>query len=481
MIEEFFNIFGNTFQFGLIYFDKEGRIKFVNNNFLSLSQFRQEELIEKNWPEIIIEEDKRWVEEYFRENKEKSFSLDFRIKRNFLPTRVFFSPVFKDKEFLGYLLSFFPIEKEKELEKEIIISTNIYHEIMENAIDGICIFKEKKLILTNRRLEELTGYTQEELKNIDFLELLSPKDKNQIKNILENPESVLLPLHFEIQIIHKQKFPIDTELRIVPIAKNGVHSLIFFFRDITQLKELEKLKTDYFAMVSHDLRSPLTTIKEAAALLSEMAKGKLPKEGERLFNIIFEELFRLFHLIDNLIEVSRLETGKIKLNFQPTEIQQLINKSLTSFQIFYEKKNLRIEKKFPAYLPKVELDPDRFSSVINNLLDNAIKYSPEGGKITIEIQKLEPNAKIIKEKKLKSGIPYLLIRIADEGPGIPKEYQEKIFEKFERVESKPGVKGIGLGLAIVKNIIKLHKGEIWVESNGLKGSTFNILIPLTQK
>jgi PAS domain S-box-containing protein len=481
MIEEFFNIFGNTFQFGLIYFDKEGRIKFVNNNFLSLSQFRQEELIEKNWPEIIIEEDKRWVEEYFRENKEKSFSLDFRIKRNFLPTRVFFSPVFKDKEFLGYLLSFFPIEKEKELEKEIIISTNIYHEIMENAIDGICIFKEKKLILTNRRLEELTGYTQEELKNIDFLELLSPKDKNQIKNILENPESVLLPLHFEIQIIHKQKFPIDTELRIVPIAKNGVHSLIFFFRDITQLKELEKLKTDYFAMVSHDLRSPLTTIKEAAALLSEMAKGKLPKEGERLFNIIFEELFRLFHLIDNLIEVSRLETGKIKLNFQPTEIQQLINKSLTSFQIFYEKKNLRIEKKFPAYLPKVELDPDRFSSVINNLLDNAIKYSPEGGKITIEIQKLEPNAKIIKEKKLKSGIPYLLIRIADEGPGIPKEYQEKIFEKFERVELKPGVKGIGLGLAIVKNIIKLHKGEIWVESNGLKGSTFNILIPLTQK
>jgi PAS domain S-box-containing protein len=481
MIEEFFNIFGNTFQFGLIYFDKEGRIKFVNNNFLSLSQFRQEELIEKNWPEIIIEEDKRWVEEYFRENKEKSFSLDFRIKRNFLPTRVFFSPVFKDKEFLGYLLSFFPIEKEKELEKEIIISTNIYHEIMENAIDGICIFKEKKLILTNRRLEELTGYTQEELKNIDFLELLSPKDKNQIKNILENPESVLLPLHFEIQIIHKQKFPIDTELRIVPIAKNGVHSLIFFFRDITQLKELEKLKTDYFAMVSHDLRSPLTTIKEAAALLSEMAKGKLPKEGERLFNIIFEELFRLFHLIDNLIEVSRLETGKIKLNFQPTEIQQLINKSLTSFQILYEKKNLRIEKKFPAYLPKVELDPDRFSSVINNLLDNAIKYSPEGGKITIEIQKLEPNAKIIKEKKLKSGIPYLLIRIADEGPGIPKEYQEKIFEKFERVELKPGVKGIGLGLAIVKNIIKLHKGEIWVESNGLKGSTFNILIPLTQK
>uniref|UniRef100_A0A7V3ZVD8 histidine kinase n=1 Tax=candidate division WOR-3 bacterium TaxID=2052148 RepID=A0A7V3ZVD8_UNCW3 len=481
MIEEFFNIFGNTFQFGLIYFDKEGHIKFVNNNFLSLSQFRQEELIEKNWQEIIIEEDKRWVEEYFRENKEKSFNLDFRIKRNFLPMRVFFSPVFKEKELLGYLLSFFPIEKEKELEREIIISTNIYHEIMENAIDGICIFKEKKLILTNRRLEELTGYSQEELKNINFLELLSPKDKNQIKNILENPENVLLPLHFEIQLIHKHKFPIDTELRIVPIAKNGVHSLIFFFRDITQLKELEKLKTDYFAMVSHDLRSPLTTIKEAVALLSEMAKGKLPSESERFFNIISEELFKLFHLIDNLIEVSRLETGRIKLNFQPVEIQQLINKSLTSFQIFYEKKNLRIEKKFPAYLPKAEIDPDRFSSVINNLLDNAIKYSPQGGKITIEIQKIEPNAKIIKEKKLKLGIPYLLISISDEGPGIPKEYQEKIFEKFEKVELKPGVKGIGLGLAIVKNIVKLHKGEIWVESDGLKGSTFNILIPLTQK
>lgn len=481
MIEEFFDIFGNAFQFGLIYFDKEGRIKFANNSFLALSKFRKEELMGKNWQEIIIEEDKRWVEEYFRENKEKSFVLDFRIKRNFLPIRVFFSSVFKDKELLGYLLSLFTIEKEKELEREIAISTNIYHEIMENAIDGICIFKEEKIVLTNRRLEELTGYYQEELKNINFLDLISQKDKNQVRPILENPENVLLPLHFEVQIIHKQRFPIDTELRIVPIGKNGIHSLIFFLRDITQLKELEKLKTDYFAMISHDLRNHLTTIKEAASILSEMAKRKLPIESDKFFNIIFEELFKLLHLIDNLIEVSRLESARIKLNFQSVDIQQLIDKSLMGFQIFCQKKNLRIEKKFPPYLLKVELDVDRFFSVINNLLDNAIKYSREGGKITIELQKIESHAKIIKEKRLKPGISYILIKISDEGPGIPKEYQQKIFEKFERLELKPGVKGIGLGLTIAKNVIKLHKGAIWVESEGIKGSTFYILIPLTQK
>lgn len=379
------------------------------------------------------------------------------------------------------MLTFLSLEKEKELEREIAISTNIYHEIMENAIDGICILKDKKIVLTNRRLEELTGYSKEELKKINLLELISPQDKNKIASIIENPENIFSPLHFGVKITHKNKFEIDTELRIVPIIRNGIDSLIFFFRDISYLKELEKLKTDYFAMVSHDLRSPLTTIKEATSILHEIVKDKLSKEGERFFNIIFEELVRLFHLIDNLIEVSRLETGKIKLNFQFIDIQNLINKTIERFNIFLSKKNIRIERKYPAYPLKIEVDPDRFSSAMSNLLDNAIKYSPENSEITILLQKIEPNSSILKERKIKFGNTYLLIGITNQGPIIPKEYQEKIFEKFEKIELKPGVKGIGLGLTIVKNIVKLHKGDIWVESSNEKGTTFYILIPLTQK
>lgn len=479
--EDFLNILGNSLQFGFIYFNKEGIIKFVNNQFLSLSQLSEENVINKNWSEIIVEEDKRWVEEYFRENHNQNFSLDFRIKTNYLPIRCFFSPVLKEKELLGYVLTFLSLEKEKELEKEVAISTNIYHEIMENAIDGICILKEKKIVLANRRLEELTGYSEEELKKINFLELISSQDKDKIISIINKPENIFLPLHFGVKIIHKNKFEVDTELRIVPVTKNGIDSLILFFRDITHLKELEKLKTDYFAMVSHDLRTPLTTIKEAVTIIKEMTKDKLPKEGERFFNIILEEIMRLFHLIDNLIEVSRLETGKIRLNFQLIDIQQLINKIIERFNILLQKKNIKIEKKYPAYQIKVEVDFDRFSSVISNLLDNAIKYSPENDKITFLLQRIEPNSSILKEKKVNSNLSYLLIGINNRGPIIPKEYQEKIFEKFEKIEFKPGVKGIGLGLTIVKNIIKLHKGEIWVESNEEKGTTFYILIPLNQK
>ncbi|MEO0089455.1 MAG: PAS domain S-box protein [candidate division WOR-3 bacterium] len=482
MLEDFLNIFGDSLQFGFIYLNKEGIIKFVNKSFFSLSHLSEDNLINKNWSEIIVEEDRRWVEEYFRENRNRNFSLDFRIKTNYLPIRCFFSPVIKEKELLGYLLAFFTLEKEKELEREIAISTNIYHEIMENAIDGICILKEKKITLANRRLEELTGYSEEELKKINFFELISSQDKEKITSIIEKPENIFSPLHFGVKIIHKNKFEIDTELRIVPVTKNGVDSLILFFRDITHLKELEKLKTDYFAMVSHDLRSPLTTIKEAAVIIKEMVKDKLPKEGERFFNIILEEIMRLFHLIDNLIEVSRLETGKIRLNFQLVDIQQLINKTIERFNIFLQKKDIKIEKKYPAYQIKVEIDPDRFSSVISNLLDNAIKYSPENNKIIVSLQKIEPNSAVLKERKLKSHLlSCLLIGINNRGPTIPKEYQEKIFEKFEKVELKPGVKGIGLGLTIVKNIVKLHKGDIWVESNEEKGTTFYILIPLTQK
>lgn len=481
MFEDFLNIFCNPLQFGLIYFDKEGIIKFVNKSFLALSQLSEATLVNKNWSEIIVEEDKRWVEEFFRENRNQNFSIDFRIKANYSPIRCFFSPVIKDKELLGYILTFFSLEKEKELEREIAISTNIYHEIMENAIDGICILKNKNIILANRRLEELTGYSGEELKKINILELLSSPDKNKIASIIEKPETIFSPLHFGVKIINKNKFEIDAELRIVPITRNGIDSLIFFFRDITYLKELEKLKTDYFAMVSHDLRSPLTTIKEATSILYEMMKDKLSKEGEKFFNIILEEIVRLFHLIDNLIEVSRLETGKIRLSFQSLDIQQLVNKTIERFNIFLQKKNIKIEKKFPAYQLKVEVDPDRFSSVISNLLDNAIKYSPENNKITILLQKIEPDSPILKERRMKTNTSYLLIGVNNRGPIIPKEYQEKIFEKFEKIELKPGIKGIGLGLTIVKNIVKLHKGDIWVESNEEKGTTFYILIPLTQK
>jgi signal transduction histidine kinase len=229
------------------------------------------------------------------------------------------------------------------------------------------------------------------------------------------------------------------------------------------------------AMVSHDLRTPLAAIKEAVSLLSETAASQLDERQLRYLTVAREEIDRLNRMIDNLIEVSRMDSGKVVLHCDALDLPELLSTATESLSPLVSKRNLTVERNIPSRLPPVMGDRDRLLRVLNNLLDNAIKYSPPGGTIRIGIELVDPDAEVLAEKGTLANTGYVQVTVSNDGNGIPPELLDRIFSRFERVD--PHVPGVGLGLAIVRSIVELHHGKVWAESTLGEGVRFHFTLP----
>lgn len=258
------------------------------------------------------------------------------------------------------------------------------------------------------------------------------------------------------------------------IISKTVNGSIMHFGSVCLHKEYSQ--TDPLAIVSHELRTPLAAIREALSLLAETAAVRLEESQRRYLHIAQEEIDRLNRMLDNLLEASRLEAGKLVLNFKPVDLNQLIHTAIENLSLLITKRNLKIERHIPPKLPLVLGDRDRLLQVFNNLLDNAIKYSPEGGIIRIDVCFVEQNVPIITQRGILTKTEYLQVTITNQGQGIPAEFLERIFNKYERVD--PYGPGIGLGLAIVRSIIELHHGKVWASSVVGEGASFSFILPI---
>jgi NtrC-family two-component system sensor histidine kinase KinB len=240
----------------------------------------------------------------------------------------------------------------------------------------------------------------------------------------------------------------------------------------------ERVRTDFMAMVSHDLRTPLAAIKEALSLLSETAAGRLDERQHRYLTIAREEVDRLNRMIDNVIEVSRMGSGKAVLHTDAVDLPELLSTAIQSLSLIVSKRGLAVERNIPSHLPPVSGDRDRLLRVFNNLLDNAIKYSPPGGTIRVDIGFVDPGSSVLTQGGVLADSDYLEITVSDDGPGIPAEFLDRIFGKFERVE--PHGPGIGLGLAIVRSIVEMHHGKVWAESRSGDGAKLHFILPIKE-
>jgi len=236
-----------------------------------------------------------------------------------------------------------------------------------------------------------------------------------------------------------------------------------------QLKQLDKMKDNFLSMVSHDLRTPMTSIKGYAAILIEKM-GRMEEERQkRYLGIICRESDRLTRLINNLLDLQRFEVGKMEFDFQEVDLVNLVQESVASFQGAAYTKYIGLESALPQEEVKVRADRDRLSQVMANLLSNAIKFTHQGGRVTVGLDKVMDDGR-------------LLVRVAvtDTGKGIAQEMQSKVFNRFEqadRVMREHG-EGSGLGLALVREIIEAHGGKVGVESAPGKGSTFYFFLGL---
>jgi signal transduction histidine kinase len=235
---------------------------------------------------------------------------------------------------------------------------------------------------------------------------------------------------------------------------------------------------DFMAMVSHDLRTPLAAIKEALSLLSETAAGQLDERQRRYLAVAQEEVDQLNRMIGNIVEAARIDAGKVVLHKDAVDLSELLSTAINGLSLLINKRNLVVERTIPSARPTVTGDRDRLLRVFNNLLDNAIKYSPPGGTIRVDIRPVDPHSGVLAEEGIAADAGYVEVTVCDDGPGIPAEFLGRIFGKFECVD--PHGPGTGLGLAIVRSIIELHHGRVWAESSPGKGARFRFILPIKE-
>ena len=253
---------------------------------------------------------------------------------------------------------------------------------------------------------------------------------------------------------------------ILPIKgeSSEFYGIVIFLQDITRLKELDRMKSEFVMMASHELRTPLTSIEMGVKLVLEESVGEINEKQRRLLQAAQEELDRLKVLVNDLLELSRIEQGNIEMDFDDVEIQTLCTRAFNIVQPQAQDKEISFSLDLEKPDVKVRADMSKVIWVITNLLGNAVRYTERGGWI-----KLKPHV---------SG-DWAYISVMDNGTGIPLEYQSKIFDKFVQLKGEEA-RGSGLGLTIAREIVRAHGGTIWVESEVNKGSTFTFTLPVVR-
>lgn len=239
---------------------------------------------------------------------------------------------------------------------------------------------------------------------------------------------------------------------------------ILLMQNVTQLKALEEVKTEFMETVSHELKTPLTSIVMGASLLRENGTGQLNSEQADIVDTIMEDGNRLSGFVNELLEISRMEAGKSIYRFKTCSVKAITENSCRPFRGLAQVRQVTLQNRVPDDLPPVYADFEKITWVLNNLLSNALKYTEAGDTITVDA---EPHEGFVE------------VSVSDTGEGIPPEYLDRIFDKFVQVEGRDiEVRGTGLGLALAKGIITAHKGVISVQSTLNEGSTFRFTLPV---
>jgi len=252
-----------------------------------------------------------------------------------------------------------------------------------------------------------------------------------------------------------------TPLRDISGEKFGVVTLM---HDITKRKEIDRMKTEFISTVSHELRTPLTTMKEFVSIILDGIAGAVTDDQRNYLGIIKNNINRLTRIINNLLDISKIEAGRIELKKERINLSKIVAQELPNFKTQSKTKNINFVVNIPDNLSDVFVDVDKIIQVFTNLVGNAVKFTPPGGTI-----------KIICEER--NG--FVQSTVEDSGIGLSKENLERVFEKFTQIDREPGTgeRGTGLGLTISRGIVQMHKGKIWVESELGAGSKFIFTLP----
>lgn len=318
------------------------------------------------------------------------------------------------------------------------------------------------------------------MKEADLGKIIPAEDNfsfNNFVNVVYNKFGIEKVLNEEKQVEFEEiSLQADNSVRVYKIItaraveKDGTYlGVMKIFYDITREKAIDKLKSEFISIAAHQLRTPLSAIKWAVGMVLEGDAGKLNKEQDELLKKGYLSNERIIALVNDLLDVSHLEEGKFGFTFAKTNFQEVIDAALGNLEGLISKNHQKFTiNQNPRELPEIYMDKERMIMVLQNLLGNALKYTPEYGKIEMNIH-VDGN--------------FLNVKIKDQGVGIPREEQSKLFTKFFRAANavKLETEGTGLGLFIVKNIIEKHGGHIYLTSEEGKGTEVSFSVPVNNK
>lgn len=342
--------------------------------------------------------------------------------------------------------------------------------VLTSMVEGVMVMDYRGHVLQiNPALERMFGISRMEARGRPCTDLFRHQQLNELVAII-----LRSPAHHQDEIV----LPLTGRcLQIEASPAGGKREneacVVLVFHDITDLRRLEKIRKDFVANVSHELRTPLTSIKGYVEALLDGAKDD-PVASTRFLDIILKQSDRLNLIIEDLLELSKIESGGISFKEEPIELRSLVERALSVVKPIADKNRHHLTTKIDAGLPAVAGDEGRLVQVLTNLLDNAIKYTPEGGTISVGARLVPPLGKADPRGNA------IEISVADTGIGIPEQDRPRVFERFYRVDKARSreLGGTGLGLAIVKHIVEGHGGQVWVEAHQPRGSRFVVRLPI---
>ena len=339
--------------------------------------------------------------------------------------------------------------------------------IINCMADGVLVTdKEGRVVLTNPAAGRLLGIEAEAQVGKPLREAIGEE------KLVEAVDGVLRQQNPEVATISQEIQRNDTLIRAhtaaVKSEEGEVLGTVTVLQDMSHLLELDRMKGEFIAMVSHELRSPLSAIEQNITLILEGLAGELTEKQRHLLSRAKERTKGLLQLIGDLLELSRIDAGMAVQKKEPLQVEEVVKRVIEMMEGEAQKKEIALSFEASAPVPPVLGDRDNLEGVFTNLVSNAIKYTPSGGKVRVEV---------------RGEGDYVKATVSDTGIGIPKEDLPRIFDKFYRVKSEKtrGIVGTGLGLSIVKSIVDAHLGSITVESEEGKGTTFTVLLPRFQE
>lgn len=373
-------------------------------------------------------------------------------------------------EFAGYIGCCRDVSGHRQTEQALQESVLHTQAILDHAVDAIITIDGRGTVRSfNRAAGALFGHAAKDVVGRNVAMLMPEPQRSLHDGYIERYQTSGMPriigMGREVQGQRKDGTVFPMELAVSQIVRDGQPMYVGLARDITERKQIERIKSELVSTVSHELRTPLTAIAGALGLLTGGVLGELPPQARQMIDIAHKNSLRLTHLIDDLLDFEKLAAGKLRLDLQAQPLMPLVEQTLEATRSFAEQHQVRVVFAGGDDDVQVRVDALRLQQILTNFLSNAARFSPPGGSVEVAVR--------LGEGKVR-------VSVSDQGPGIPEVFRDRLFQKFSQADASGARKGSGLGLAISKELAERMNGRVGVESRAGEGACFFVELPTVE-